>query len=227
MQSDLKVQTEAPICAAQEQALRTNYTNYKIDKTLENPLSRMCDERGETVQHIICECEKLAQREYKRTHDTVAKLVHWKLCEKHNLERKEKWYEHCPEGTVEDDGVKLICDINIQCDNVIEVRRPNLILSDRKAKLCVIIDVAIPGDCRMREKEIGKIEKDKNLKRELKRVLRQKKVEVLPVVVGALGCISKDFSRWMDTFGIKLDVGIVQKSVLLGTARILRKVLHM
>ena len=50
----------------------------------------MCGERGETVQHKICECKKLAQREYKRRHDTVAKLVHWKLCDKYNLERKVK-----------------------------------------------------------------------------------------------------------------------------------------
>ena len=31
MQSDFKVQTEAAICAAQEQALRTNYTKNKTD----------------------------------------------------------------------------------------------------------------------------------------------------------------------------------------------------
>ena len=144
--SDLKVQTEATICAAQEQVLRTNYTKNKIDKTLENPLCRMCGERGETVQHIICECKKLAQCEYKRRHDTVSKLVHWKLCEKHNLERKDKWPKHCPEGVVEDNDVKLTWDINIQCDNVIEARRPNLILVDKNVKSCVIIDAAIPGD---------------------------------------------------------------------------------
>ena len=50
----LKVQTEATICAAQEQVLRTNYTKNKIDKTSENPLCRICGERGQTVQHIIC-----------------------------------------------------------------------------------------------------------------------------------------------------------------------------
>ena len=132
VQSDLKVQTEATICAAQEQALRTNYTKNKIDKTSENPLCRMCGERGETVQHIICECKKLAQRECKRRHDTVAKLAHWKLCEKHNLERKGKWYEHCPDGVVEDDDAKLIWDINIQCDSVMEARRPDLILVDKR-----------------------------------------------------------------------------------------------
>ena len=38
VQSDLKVQTEATICAAQEQALRTNYTKNKTDNTSENPL---------------------------------------------------------------------------------------------------------------------------------------------------------------------------------------------
>ena len=76
MQSDLKVQTEAMICAAQEQALRTKYTKNKIDKTLENALCRMCGERGEIVQHIMCECKKLAQCEYKRRHDTVVKFVH-------------------------------------------------------------------------------------------------------------------------------------------------------
>ena len=213
VQSDLKEQTEATICAAQEQALRTNYTKNKIDKTSENPLCRMCGE-----------CKKLAQREYKRRHNTVTKLVHWKLCEKDNLERKEKWYEQCPEGVVEDNDVKLIWDINIQYDNVVEARRPDLILVDKKAKSCVIIDVAVPGDSRIREKEIEKIEKYQNLKRELKRLWSLKKVEVVPVVVGDLGCISKGFNEWMDTLGIKLNVGMAQKSVLLGTARILRKV---
>ena len=33
VQSDLKVLTEATICATQEQALRTNYIKNKIDKT--------------------------------------------------------------------------------------------------------------------------------------------------------------------------------------------------
>ena len=129
-------------------------------------------------------------------------IIHWKLCEKYNLERKEKWYEHCPEGVVEDDDVKLIWDINIQCNNVMEARRPDLILVDKKAKLCVIIDFAIPGDCRIREKETKKIEKYQNLKRELKKFWSLKKAEVAPVDVGPLGFIRKGFSGWMDTLVI-------------------------
>ena len=108
-----------------------------------------------------------------------------------------------------------------------EARRPDLILVDKNAKSCLIINVVLPSDCRIREKEIEKIEKYQKLKKKLKRLWSLKKFEVVPVVVGALGCISKGFSRWVDTLGIKLIVGMVQKSVLLGTARILRKVLDL
>ena len=51
-----------------------------------------------------------------------------------------------------------------------EARRPDLILVDKKAKSCMIIDVAVPGDGRICEKEIEKIEIYQNLKRELKRL---------------------------------------------------------
>ena len=74
----------------------------------------MCGEREETVQHIICECKKLAQPEYKRRHDTVVKLTNRKLCEKHKPETKEKCYKHCSKGVVDDVDVKLIWNINIQ-----------------------------------------------------------------------------------------------------------------
>ena len=100
---------------------------------------------------------------------------------------------------MEDYDVKLIWDINIQCDNIMEARRPDLILVDKKAKSCIIIDVAITRDYRICDKEIENIEKYHNLKRELK------KVEVVPVVVGALGCSSNGYSGWIYTLGIKLD----------------------
>ena len=98
---------------------------------------------------------------------------------------------------------------------------------DKKGKSCIIIDIAVPGDCRVHEKELEKIEKYQNLKIELKRIWSLKKAEIVPVIVGALGCISKGFNRWIDMLGMQLCVGMVQKSVLLGTARILRKVLDM
>ena len=57
-----------------------------------------------------------------------------------------------------------------------EASRPDLILLDKKAKSCVIIDVAVSGDCGIHETETEKIEKCQNLKRELKRLWSMNKV---------------------------------------------------
>ena len=57
---DLKILTEVLLCAAQEKARRTNYIKHHIDKSSKNPLCTMCGKRGETVHHIVSECEELA-----------------------------------------------------------------------------------------------------------------------------------------------------------------------
>ena len=75
------------LCAAQEQAIRTNYVKHYIDNSIDNPLCRKCGKRGESLQHIISECEKLAQKEYKRCHGNVAKKIHLELCKKKFMER--------------------------------------------------------------------------------------------------------------------------------------------
>ena len=65
---------------------------------------------GESVNHILCKCKKLAQREYKQRHENIAKVVRWKLCEKYHLEKKDKWYEHVPDSVSKNDEVKLLWD---------------------------------------------------------------------------------------------------------------------
>ena len=98
---DLKGCTEALICSAQEQALRTNYTRFHIDHTAESPLCRMCGSKEETVAHVVGECGKLAQTEYKGRHENMAGYIHWQLCGKCGLERANSWYEKKPEGVAE------------------------------------------------------------------------------------------------------------------------------
>ena len=54
-----------------------------------------------------------------------------------------------------------------------------------------------------------------------------KKVTVIPVVIGALGCISNCFGSYMEKIGVEVKLQVVQKTALLGTANILRKTLSM
>ena len=46
--SDLKVETEALICAAQQQALRAKYVKYNIGKTKDSPMCILCGKKVET-----------------------------------------------------------------------------------------------------------------------------------------------------------------------------------
>ena len=91
----------------------------------------------------------------------------------------------------------------------------------------IIIDIAVPADVRVGEKEREKVEKYQELKRDIERLQILKMVEVVPVVIGALGSVTKEFDRWIEKVGITDNVGVMQKIALLGTARILRKVLEM
>ena len=177
---DFKPETEALICAAQEQAIRTNYIKHKIDHTREDDKCRMCGQKGETVWHITSECEKLAQGE---------------LCGKYGIDRTKNWYEQKPIGVMEDDKAKILWDFMIQCDKMIEHRKPDIVLVDKVQLKCLIIDVACPGDNRIAEKEEKKLQRYDLLKREIKRLWRMKNIDIIPIIVGALGSITTKLGK--------------------------------
>ena len=94
---DLKRETESLIVAAQNQSIRTNLVKARIDKSQGDSLCRVCRKVDESIYHIVSGCSKLAQKEYKKRHDNLGIIVHWKLARKCNFEAGDKWYEHEPE----------------------------------------------------------------------------------------------------------------------------------
>ena len=109
--------------------------------------------------------EKLAQKDYKRWHDNVAKKVHWDLFKKNGLEHMEKSYEHVTERAVENEEAKVLRDTNVQGDNAIQARRSDIIVTDKKEQKGIIIDIGVWADVRVEEKEREKLEKYQELKR--------------------------------------------------------------
>ena len=81
----LKRETESLLIAAQDHAVRTNHIKAGIDKTLQNSKCRLCGDRDETINHIITEYSKLAQKEYKTRHDWVGNEIHWEMCKKFKI----------------------------------------------------------------------------------------------------------------------------------------------
>ena len=146
------------------------------------------------------------------------------MCGKYNLIRSEKWYQHVPEGVVENKEVKILWNVMIQCDRKIKAKKPDIVVVNNE-RSCAIIDIAMIGDIRVTEKEKEKIERYQELKREIKRMWNIRIIKVTPVVVGALGSKSKKLKNCTEELGVVLSTALLQKTALLGTARILRKVL--
>ena len=64
---------------------------------------------------------------------------------------------------------------------------PVLVVFEKENNKAIIVDIASPWDDRVYEK----IEKYQDLKREIGRLWGIRHLEVVPVVVGALGVVSK------------------------------------
>ena len=78
----MKRETGSLRVAAQNQSIRTNLVKAKIDKSQGDPLCRVCRKGDESIDHIASGCSKRAQKEYKRRHDNLRKIIHWKLARK-------------------------------------------------------------------------------------------------------------------------------------------------
>ena len=105
-------------------------------------------------------------------------------------------------------------DFSIQTGHIIEAWRSDLVAVNKKERIYKTIDFAVPGVSRIEEKEKDKIEKYQDLERELQKISNVK-VKIIPLVVGSLGAIPKDFGNRLKQIGIKVGVAQVQKTVYL------------
>ena len=104
--------------------------------------------------------------------------------------------------------------------SVIGCRRPEIIFVDKRAKEAnYVIDIAICGDARVKDKELEKIEKSQFLEKRNRKVV-EGEVKVVPIVIEALGAVSDMFEK----LNVAIRLEVIQKAALLRTAGLLRKV---
>jgi len=96
----------------------------------------------------------------------------------------------------------LICTIQSDCWAVWEKirqeakpeaeihRRPDIVAGDKDNNRALLIDIAVPADARVEEKEQEKMDRYQDLSRKLKRLWKVE-TKVIPVVVGALQTVTK------------------------------------
>jgi hypothetical protein len=99
------------------------------------------------------------------------------------------------------------------------------IIKNMKDKICLLIDVAIPWNRNAIQKESEMKLKYKNLSIEIQRMWNMK-CFVIPVITGAAGKVTKGLKKYLETIPGKHSIDSQQKTAVLGTSHIIRKVLQ-
>jgi hypothetical protein len=113
--------------------------------------------------------------------------------------------------------------LEVKTDRTIPDNKPDTIIRDNEKGTCVLIDVAISGDRNVIKKEAEKILKDKDITTEIQS-MRNVKTNVMPVIRGVTGTISKSFRKYLTNKPGEHEIKELQKTVVLVTANILRKI---
>ena len=79
------------------------------------------------------------------------------------IETADKWYTHIHKPVYEEGDVTVLWNQAVHTDREVTANRPDIIIKDKKEKTCTLIDVAIPADRNVVQKEAEKKLKYKSL----------------------------------------------------------------
>ena len=130
-----------------------------------------------------------------------------------------------PKPVCEDGDVPVLWNQAVHTDREVTANRPDIIIKNKKEKTCTLIDVAIPADRNVVQKEGEKKLKYKSLCIEIQRMWNLK-CTILPVIIGATGIVKKSLKKNLETIPGKHSIDSLQKTAILGTSHIIRKVLQ-
>jgi hypothetical protein len=82
--------------------------------------------------------------------------MHYSICKKLGIETAENWYSHLPKPVTELEDITVLWNQGIQTDREVLANRPDIIIKNKKVKTCLLIDVAIPSDKNIIQKEAEK-----------------------------------------------------------------------
>ena len=98
---------------------------------------------------------------------------------------------------IENDQVKLLWDGTIVTDRRVPHNWPDITLVLKDKHQWLLVNVAVPYERNIVTTEAWKIERYQELAFEVRRI-HQVEVVVVPLVIGALGRVSKDFAKWQE-----------------------------
>jgi len=150
-------------------------------------------------------------------------LIHKHICESYGIPTCEKPWLYNPQPVVQTNSVKILWDLDIRTNRVISAHRPDIVVHDFVERSAMLLDVSIPVDFNIVEKEREKIQKHKDLCFELQQIWKLRTIKFVPIVIGVTGSFTKNLQNYLDELPGIHKLGSLLKAAILGSAHLLRK----
>ncbi|KAL1446790.1 hypothetical protein WDU94_005582 [Cyamophila willieti] len=229
--SGIFAETEGFMLAIQDEIIATrNHLKYIIkDPHTPEDRCRRCGGPGETIDHITSGCPTLAQSDYLKRHNNVAKILHIELLKHHQITQDlPRYYTYNPEPVVENENVKIYYDRTVRTGHTREHNRPDIIIVDKKTNKATLVDIAVPLSRNMTRSRHEKINKYSELAVEIKTMWNLNHVRIVPVILSSVGLVPKNLRGDLVSLHLKPEVVIMQmqKAVIIDTCHTVRKFLQ-
>lgn len=220
---------EGYICAIQEQEIRTRLLIKQRENTESNPKCRYCKTTDESIFHILNSCSFLSASMYLPVrHNEVAKVVYYGLLNEFEGTEVQK----TPETITKTTKIEVWWDKKIGVQPPIEHNRPDIVLWDLEQQRCLIIDICVPMDVNVSREEKVKSDRYVLLASRLQRLYPRYTYEVVPIVVGSTGYISKKLPTYLKQCGFEKKkveslILMMQRKALRGSMKIVKTALKL
>ena len=89
-------------------------------------------------------------------HNKICTHFHYSICNGLGIEVTDKWYTNMAKPVYEEGDVTMLWNQAVHTDREVTANRPDIIIKNKKEKICTLIDVAIPADRNVVQKEAEK-----------------------------------------------------------------------
>ena len=192
MNMGLSSHVEGYPAALQEQQIGTRATIRRTMKDRNLPIKcRLCEDKDETVFHVLCSCPKLSPNFYTTAiHDHVGEVLLNEII----IDQQQQRIKNPPPISMTP-TMEIWWNKLITTTSRVKHNRPDIVIWDRKASVCTIIEIGVPFDTNVAVHQAEKGNKYMPLVSELQQMYPSFKYQIIPVIIGALGAVPKKLKR--------------------------------
>jgi len=105
----------------------------------------------------------LTKNEYLMRHDKVCTHLRYSIFKALGSETTDKWYTDMPKPLYEEGDITVLRNQAVHTEREVTANRPDIIIKNKKENTCTLVDVVIPADRNVVQKEAEKKLKYKSL----------------------------------------------------------------